>query len=114
MLNDPVSDQTMKFALVVTETEHSRRMAPERRAEHRASKLAGGEAFETAAIGPGAVHRAGAGNVTVTEGGPYAGERETLGGYLLVETADRDEAVALAKSWRIGETIEAPPIWVAS
>jgi hypothetical protein len=31
-----------------------------------------------------------------------------------VEVADRDEAVALAKSLPTGETIEVRPIWVAS
>jgi hypothetical protein len=41
------------------------------------------------------------------------GDHETLGGYLLVEVADRDEAVDLARSWPTGETIEVRPLWSA-
>ncbi len=79
----------------------------------RAGKLLGGEAFETETIGPVTVRRAGAGEVTVAEG-PFAGAAETLGGFLLVDVADREEAVELAKSWPTEETIEIRPIWVAS
>ncbi len=115
----------MKFALVVVETEDSRRHVREHRSDHRArieawmaeqggaGKLVGGEAFETGAIGPVTVRRAGGGEVTVTEG-PFAGAAETPGGFLLVDVADRDEAVELAKSWPTEETIEVRPIWVAS
>lgn len=115
----------MKFALVVIETEESRRQILEHRGDQRAridawmakqvqaGKLTGGEAFETEKIGPVTVRRRGASDVTVTEG-PFAGERETLGGYILVEVADRDEAVELAKTWPTAETIEVRPIWVVS
>ena len=54
-----------------------------------------------------------AGNVTVSEG-PFGGGSETLGGYILVEVASRDEAIELAKSWPTEETIEIRPIWSAS
>ena len=113
----------MRFALVVIETEASRRHVRERRADHReriaawmaqqaqAGTLVGGEAFETEAIGPVTVRRDDKGGVTVSEG-PFAAGGETLGGYLLVEAADRDEAVALAKTWPTEETIEVRPIWV--
>ena len=105
----------MKFALVTIETEQSKRSIVEDRAKHResieawmsqqaqAGKLLGGEAFETEKMGP----------VTVTEE-PCAGESETLGGFILADVADRDEAVELARSWPTGETIEVRPVWVTS
>ena len=46
--------------------------------------------------------------------GPFAGEGETLGGYVLVEVTDRGEAVALAKSRPTEEAIEVRPIGVTS
>ena len=115
----------MKFALVVVETEDSEHHVREHGHDHRvriegwmaeqarAAKLVGGEAFETEKIGPATVRRDAAGGVTVTRES-FAGEGETLGGYLLVEVGDRDEAVELAKTWPTGETIEVRPIWVAS
>lgn len=115
----------MKFALVIVETEGSRRNILEDRAEHRnsieawmaeqglAGKLVGAEAFETEQMGPVTVRRDSTGVVAVTEE-PFAGASETLGGFLLVEVADRDEAVEPAKSWPTGETIEIRPVWAAS
>lgn len=115
----------MTFALVIVETEGSRRRAREHRTEHResiqawmaeqarAGELIGGEAFETERVGPVTVRRDSTGAMTVTEA-PFAGERETLGGYLLVDVADRDEAVALAQLWPTGETIRVRPIWTGS
>ena len=50
--------------------------------------------------------------MSVTEE-PFAGESETLGGFLVVDVADREEAVELVKSWPTGETIEVRPIWAA-
>ena len=115
----------MKFALVVVETEDSKRHVRDHGNDHRAriegwmaeqaraGKLVGGEAFKTEKIGPVTVRRDAAGGVTVTHGS-FAGEGETLGGYLLIEVADRDEAVHLSKTWLTGETLEVRPIWVAS
>ena len=45
------------------------------------------------------------GAVTATDGS-LGDVHETLGGYLVVDVADPAEAVALATSWPIGETIE--------
>jgi hypothetical protein len=116
---------SMKFALITIETERSRRHVRENRAEHRsmieawmaeqgrAGKLVGGDAFETEAVAPVTLRHEASGEVTVTEG-PFAAGAETLGGYLLVEAADRDEAVELARSWPTEETIEVRPIWAAS
>ncbi len=115
----------MRFALVVIETEQSRRQIRENRAGYRgrieawmaeqarAGTLVGGEAFETERVAPVTVRRTAPGEANVVEG-PFAGESETLGGFLLVEVADRNAAVALATSWPTGETIEVRPIWIAS
>jgi len=111
----------MKFALVTFENDESRRHVQENRSDHRArleawmaekaraGKLVGGEAFETEKLAPVTVRHTG--GVTVSEGPATKGE--TLGGYVLVEVADRDEAVELAKSWPTSETIEVRPIWQA-
>ncbi len=51
------------------------------------------------------------GSPSVTDG-PFAETKEQLGGYFLIEVADRDEAVRIATAWpsaRIG-TIEVRPI----
>lgn len=45
---------------------------------------------------------------------PVTDGSETLGGYVIVEVADRAEAVELAKTWPTGETIEVRPIWTPS
>ena len=115
----------MKFALVIIETEESKRTILEDRANHRqsieawmaeqgqAGKLVGGEAFETEETGPVTVRRDGLGKITVTEE-PFSGESETLGGFILVDVANREEAVELAKTWPTGETIEVRPVWAAS
>jgi hypothetical protein len=114
----------MRFALVTIETDDSRRHSHTHRADHRArieawmteqarrGRLVGGEAFDTEQPEPVTVRRDPDGTATVTEG-PFAGDHETLGGYLLVEVADRDEAVDLARSWPTGETIEVRPLWSA-
>ena len=111
----------MRIALVTIETDDSRRHSREHRADDRArieawmseqarrGTLVGGEAFDTEQLEPVTVRRDPGGNMTATEG-PFAGERETLGGFLLVEVADRDEAVEVAASWPTGETIEVRPL----
>jgi hypothetical protein len=114
----------MKFALVAFETPDSRRHIQEHREEHRksleawvgeqaqAGRLVGGEAFETEQIAPVTVRHTSGNGVEVTEG-PAAGGEETLGGYFIIQVADRDEAVEVAKSWPTGETIEIRPVWEA-
>jgi hypothetical protein len=68
-----------------------------------------GEAFETEHTRPVTIRRDGDGTVTVTES-PFTDASETLGGYVIVDVADRAEAVELAKTWPTGETIEVRPI----
>jgi hypothetical protein len=115
----------VKFAFVTLETEESRRHVRDHRDQHKArlaewmtkqaeaGKLVAGEAFETEHAVPVTIRRGGDGTVTVTES-PATGSSETLGGYVIVEVADRAEAVDLAKTWPTGETIEVRPIWTAS
>ncbi|WP_172639393.1 YciI family protein [Streptomyces tailanensis] len=45
--------------------------------------------------------------------GPFSDGEETLGGYVLVEVADRDAAVDIAKTWPTPETFEVRPLWTA-
>ena len=112
----------MRFALVIVETETSRHNLKVNRADHRkqietwmarhvqSGKLIGGEAFETEAVQPVTVRRNAVGDVSVSEAA-FSGESETLGGYVLVDVVNRDEAVELAKTWPVPETIEVRPLW---
>src|SRR5262249_24117013 len=47
--------------------------------------------------------------VSVTDG-PYIESKETLGGFAIIDVADLDAAIALAKSWPALETVEIRPI----
>lgn len=62
--------------------------------KHRA-KLAGGNALQSIETAT-SIRPDGSGGFTVTDG-PFAATKETLGGYYLVEAADLEEAIALAK-----------------
>ncbi|MEU6092712.1 YciI family protein [Streptomyces sp. NPDC047085] len=74
-----------------------------------AGKLVGGEALETEHTAPATVRTAADGTSTVTDGPAHAGD-ETLGGWFIVEVADRTEALELAKSLPAPETVEVRPI----
>nr|WP_281260740.1 YciI family protein [Murinocardiopsis flavida] len=89
---------------------HRKRIEGWMRDQAEAGTLVGGEAFETESVGPVTVRSDAAGRTTVTEG-PFAPGEETLGGFVLVEVADRAEAIRAAESWPTGETIEVRPIW---
>ena len=113
----------MKFVLLIVETAESKRHLRTDRTAHRrrleewmtvqgeAGRLLGGEAFEGEDAAT-TVRRDGD-EVTVT-GGPFNRGGETVGGFVLVDAADRDEAVELAKTWPTGETIEVRQVWAAS
>ncbi len=112
----------MRFALVIVENEASRRSIELDRTTHRkqletwmarhaqSGTLIGGEAFETERFAPVTVRRDDDGRLSVTETG-FAGDAETLGGYILVDVPDRESAVELAKSWPMAEAIEVRPLW---
>ncbi|RFU41441.1 hypothetical protein DZF91_11745 [Actinomadura logoneensis] len=110
----------MRFALVIFETDASRRAIQSDRAAYReqyqtwigqiaaAGKLVGGEALDTEAT-PVTVRKPADGTATTADEPAHTTE-ETLGGWFVVEVADRDEAVQLAKSLPTPETIEIRPI----
>lgn len=113
----------MKFVLLIVETAESKRHLRSDRTAHRrrleewmtvqgeAGRLLGGEAFEGEDAAT-TVRRDGD-EIRVT-GGPFNRGGETVGGYVLVDAADQDEAVELAKTWPTGETIEIRQVWAAS
>ena len=59
-------------------------------------KIAGGNALQPVATAT-TVRPDGAGGFTVTDG-PFVASKEALGGYYLVEAADLDEAIEMAKA----------------
>ena len=58
------------------------------------ASILGGNALEPVSTATSIRHDAG--EVTVTDG-PFAETKEALGGYYLIEAADLDEAIAIAK-----------------
>ncbi|MQY40898.1 hypothetical protein SRB17_89310 [Streptomyces sp. RB17] len=111
----------MKYALVIFHTDESRRrIQADRAAYHKehegwigglaaAGKLGGGEALETERIAPATVRTAADAASTVTDGPAHASE-ETLGGWFIVEVADRAETLELAKNLPTPETVKVRPI----
>jgi len=63
--------------------------------DKNAAAIAGGNALQPTSTAT-TVRADGAGGFTVTDG-PFVETKEALGGYYLVEAADLDEAIALAK-----------------
>ena len=63
--------------------------------ERNAAALRGGNALQSTATAT-SVRQDASGEFVVTDG-PFAETKEALGGYYLVEAADLDEALALAK-----------------
>lgn len=63
--------------------------------DRRASALLGGVALEPTTMAT-SVRNNGAGDFVVTDG-PFAESKEALGGYYLIEAADLDEALEIAK-----------------
>src|ERR1700759_1369059 len=82
-------------------------------AERHGAALRGGNALQPTSTAP-SVRPDGAGGFTVTDA-PFAETKEALGGYYLIEAADLDEAIAIAKQCpaRFGG-IEVRPIMVFS
>jgi hypothetical protein len=63
--------------------------------EGNAAAMRGGNALHPTGAAT-SVRRDSAGDFTVTDG-PFAETKEALGGYYLIEAADLDEAIAIAK-----------------
>jgi hypothetical protein len=49
------------------------------------------------------------GRALVTDG-PFIDAKERIGGYVIIDVADLDAAIAMAKSWPAGGTIEIRPL----
>lgn len=62
--------------------------------EANGASILGGNALEPVSTATSIRHEGG--EVTVTDG-PFAETKEALGGYYLIEAADLDEAIAIAK-----------------
>ena len=63
--------------------------------EHNAAALRGGNALQPTSTAT-CIRRDSAGGFAVTDG-PFAETKEALGGYYLIEAANLDEAIAIAK-----------------
>jgi hypothetical protein len=63
--------------------------------ENNAAAVAGGNALEPTSTAT-SIRPDGAGGFTVTDG-PFVETKEALGGYYLINAADLDEAIAIAK-----------------
>lgn len=76
--------------------------------EHgKAGRIVGGEELRGASTATTVHHRNG--KVTITDG-PFIEAKEVIGGFAVVEVKDLDEALAMAKSWPGGSTVEVRPV----
>jgi hypothetical protein len=64
-------------------------------AQDAGDKLRGGQALQPTSTAT-TIRKDGSGGFTVTDG-PFVETKEALGGYYVIEAADLDEAIALAK-----------------
>lgn len=83
--------------------------------ENNPKAVAGGNALQSVTTAT-TIRPDGAGGFTVTDG-PFAETKEALGGYYLIEAADLDEAITLAKQVPIAGAaggLEVRPIMVFS
>lgn len=81
--------------------------------ERNAGSLRGGAALYPAGTAT-AVRGDDSGGRLVTDG-PFAETKEAIGGYFLIEAADLDEALAVAKDVPIGSGgVEVRPVWMTS
>ena len=71
----------------------------------RSGKVVGGEELQGPSTATTVSHRNG--KVIVTDG-PFIESKEVIGGFALIEVADLDEALAMAKEWP--GTVEIRPI----
>jgi len=70
-------------------------------------RLAGGKRA-TATVRLGRVQRSG--DAPVVTDGPFVEAKESVGSYAVVEVQDRDEAIAVAKTWPAGGLVEVRPV----
>ena len=70
-------------------------------------RLAGGKRATTT-VRLGRVQRSG--EAPVVTDGPFVEAKESVGSYAVVEVTDRDEAIAVAKTWPAGGLVEVRPV----
>jgi hypothetical protein len=80
--------------------------------QRRVSSLLSGAALHPSSTAT-SIRRDGAGGFLVTDG-PFIESKETLGGYYLIEAADLDEAMEIAKEVPAGVGVEVWPVRVVS
>ncbi|THG34355.1 hypothetical protein E6C70_08770 [Glaciibacter flavus] len=81
--------------------------------DRRAGALLGGAALEPTSSAT-SVRADGSGGFVITDG-PFAESKEALGGYYLIEAADLDEALAIAKEVPAPRGgVEVRPVWAVS
>jgi len=80
--------------------------------EKHAGSLRGGVALESPATAT-SIRRNDSGEPTVTDG-PFAESKEALGGTFLIEAADLDEALVIAKEVPAGIGVEVRPVRIVS
>lgn len=80
--------------------------------QRRSSNLINGAALQPSSTAT-SIRRDGSGGFLVSDG-PFAESKETLGGYYLVEAADLDEALEIAKEVPAGAGVEVWPVRVVS
>lgn len=74
----------------------------------QAGKIVGGEELQPRSTAR-TVRFDRSGKATVTDG-PYMEAKELVGGYAIVEVADVNEAIALAKTWPGRSSVEVRPL----
>ena len=70
-------------------------------------RLAGGKRATTT-VRLGRIQRSG--DAPVVTDGPFTEAKESVGSYAIVEAKDRDDAVAIAKTWPAGGLVEVRPV----
>jgi hypothetical protein len=70
-------------------------------------RLAGGRRATTT-VRLGRVQRSG--DAPIVTDGPFVEAKESVGSYAVVEVTDRDEAIAVAKTWPAGGLVEVRPV----
>ncbi|HAF10844.1 MAG TPA: hypothetical protein DCK98_12305 [Chloroflexi bacterium] len=70
-------------------------------------RLAGGKRATTT-VRLGRIQRSG--DAPIVTDGPFVEAKEAVGSYAVVEVTDRDEAIAIAKSWPAGGLVEVRPV----
>ncbi len=78
---------------------------------HESGKIFGGEELQPSTTATTVRFN---GDNTVVTDGPFIEAKETVGGFALIDVANLDEAIAMAKSWPARGLVEIRPLVVDS